>query len=1155
MAVINPVELSRRLQLDQSERAMRKRIGESDVPFLGLLGEVFNEDMRKLVVQSIISNPSVKGYIQKMELYPAMFTINLTWHVMLGMGQSGIFSLYPYIKKALYLDHEISQSEREALWTAFRIAVVKLGMEPSPSTFGAHYMANEYLRQAGVPLAFADDLANRMLRFAQKVGLPDGDDPDGLLSWQLALEEKLGDPFSTTARNAFALDRQNFYIRLFLRVYETKGLVLPHASLIEQAMARAFKLEVSGARAFRRAVLPRLHFHEDSLGVFFPSGDEREWELSVDDVRKIYRSGAEDRFIPLRGSLPREVIVRDCVSGQSVKQMLWDDSKANRFLVFAEGGRILGRGQLASEDAKEDILALPPGTYMVLSRFAPSGVDVEDLGDDPVLFAFKLSLRPGEKTVLRNGPAHLIVQADSLPMASWCGDLYATRENVEFFHGNLALTVEIPHGWLSTTNNTDYVLMLMPGNAGKEIDIPLMLNGSGLASISVYQHAMNVGWKPGLIRVLAELRRNGESRTLFRSVALFWFGLESISTSLKFECVNMPSNIEMKLCENVEQNAKGLSPKDLTARTLRIVFSLSDKRQQTLTWNVPGVFIEVEDSSDGGPTFRVNRSLGAMEVVSLTSAKQIMISASDPGTLQLGNWSQHVDFTRRPMKTLSASFLASRITPESSNLLYVNDRTGNILELLKITQPHKVSNLRCQLQAEQFVIQMNSSAELAELVVRSHDVLSGEEDQFTLKANTGEWVNSRFGKSRLIVEKDSSNSYKAHVSVNLDYWPEGGWIFEFDGCVGGVWGRLENDRQDIYAAGMLLSANRHVLTKNHWIERIELLGDKEAMRVLQRVHQALLFCYPQDAWKSLDWLSQTWQTLIKRLSGQEEVALTELVDLAVMHPSDESSASWIPQLDIASALPRIFALSNSAYRRVNEKPHPLSLTLRAMAEMDAAWPNVFPDLLHPSVATAFSNVMDMMRGAYPLDFNLARYSKAISQVDSVEYIYQLSDDTYLPRPGDYLGPLHYRYAVRSLALTYGRTLSGNEINRGHALNLAQNARHMWPVLEEGNTPKGLIGQAPHIEPWINTNMDEFISDEDSQLRENLSNIAHLLAFLAFSCRMDVRMPGHLDRCICQFELSSISINGPLGFLLQIGEGMFSYYLLLWELALKSDAKL
>jgi hypothetical protein len=85
----------------------------------------------------------------------------MVWHVMKGMGQDGHFSLYPHLQTALGLPREPGQWEREPLWTAFRKAIVKLGLDPSPVTSGPHFMFNEYLRQVGVPLAWAGDLADK----------------------------------------------------------------------------------------------------------------------------------------------------------------------------------------------------------------------------------------------------------------------------------------------------------------------------------------------------------------------------------------------------------------------------------------------------------------------------------------------------------------------------------------------------------------------------------------------------------------------------------------------------------------------------------------------------------------------------------------------------------------------------------------------------------------------------------------------------------------------------------------------------------------------------------------------------------------------------------------------------------------------------------
>ena len=154
MAVQNIETLRLWLRLSQSEKAVSKAIRESEAPFLGLLGETLTKDMRVAMQQAIAADPSVAGYVSLLESHPALFSVNLAWHVMHGMGESGHFSLYPHVRKALGMTHEPGQSERELLWAEFRRCLLVLGLEPSPQTSGPLFMVNEYLRQAGVPVAF-----------------------------------------------------------------------------------------------------------------------------------------------------------------------------------------------------------------------------------------------------------------------------------------------------------------------------------------------------------------------------------------------------------------------------------------------------------------------------------------------------------------------------------------------------------------------------------------------------------------------------------------------------------------------------------------------------------------------------------------------------------------------------------------------------------------------------------------------------------------------------------------------------------------------------------------------------------------------------------------------------------------------------------------
>ena len=215
-----------------------------------------------------------------------------------GMGQTGHFDIYPHIERAIGTDFEMSQGERDKLWHAFRKAILTLGFEPSPRTTGKRYRVYEYLRQAGVPLAFADDLAEKMLVFAKRVGLPDGDDVEAIKSWQQALDTKLDLPFSVTARKAVSLDDGGYYTRVFLRVYESLGLgeTASGKNALEKAMAKAFQKQASTNGRFRRAVLPFIVLNDGVVGVFMPAGEEREFEIRVDGEIHRYRSGLEDKF-------------------------------------------------------------------------------------------------------------------------------------------------------------------------------------------------------------------------------------------------------------------------------------------------------------------------------------------------------------------------------------------------------------------------------------------------------------------------------------------------------------------------------------------------------------------------------------------------------------------------------------------------------------------------------------------------------------------------------------------------------------------------------------------------------------------------------------------------------------------------------------------
>ncbi len=1146
MTVQNNEALRLWLWLSQAEKAVTKAVQQSEAPFLGLLGENLTHDMRVAMQQAITANPNVAGYMNRLESHPALFAVNLAWHVMHGMGKGGHFSLYPHVQKALGMNREPKQTEREPLWTAFRRSLLSLGLEPSAQTSGTHFMANEYLRQAGVPLPFVDDLAARMLSFAKKEGLPEDDDPEGIAAWQAELDAHLDLPFSQTARKALALDRQGYYTRVFLRVNEAEGQVVNAGNVLEVAMAEAFQGAGTGG-PIRRAALPRVMLHDGSLGVFFPGGEDREWSLEVDGDTRIYRTGAEDRFIPLSPTLPTEVKIRGQSNGQKMRVTLWEDAKPNRLLFFSETGRLVARGQLAQADD----LSMPPGRYAVLARFVPSGVEADEISNEPALYSFALVLEPGEKRVLANGPARLEIRAECIPLIRWLGEVHTSKEGVEFQHGEMALEVVLPTDWLG--QGASYELTLKPGEQGQPRVVALQLDAVGRARVDVADLARKTGWKPGLMRLLVELRRANEVRVLLRAATLYWLGLDRISRGLRFQCSAWPDNLKLEFGENLERSGNDLVLKDAAARRIRLVFTLSDKRQQSLTWNVPGVFVEVETVADGGASSRARRALGSTETVSLTSAKQIVVIASDPGTLRLGDWSLRVDFSRHASKMLGAAFLASRLAPGANALMYENEVTGTALQLLRLTQPHEVAGFTTQVQSGQFVVRLHVNEAVEAVAMLVSALLSDDEDEFTLEANAPEWSSSRFGRARLMVLQSETGGHTAYVYLDLDYWPAGAWMFNLDARIKGVWGHLQNSRQDVFSAGLLWAGDGQALAPKAWLDQLENLEDKPASELLARLHAALQICYALEAWERIAWLGDAWKALAQRWRGREAGALPILADMAAIRPPPDSSPSWVPQLSIAATLPGLFALAAREYRCVNEKPHPITKALRAMSDMEQHWPAVFQDILHDRAAAACANFPAIAaRGAPPEGFDPQRYVEALHSVPYQEYEYPLSDEETLPGPGSYLGPLHYRHAWRALEIAYERTLQGNDIWLGQGIGLAQHACKVMPTLDGYGIPAAWHERSPHLDAWP----AKFDAAEDDviQQRENLDHIAHLLAGLALACRREARTPGALDRYLNQLNQAAFPVAGPLSFLLQIGEALFAYYLLLWEFVLKADTK-
>ena len=81
------------------------------------------------------------------------------------------------------------------------------------------------------------------------------------------------------------------------------------------------------------------------------------------------------------------------------------------------------------------------------------------------------------------------------------------------------------------------------------------------------------------------------------------------------------------------------------------------------------------------------------------------------------------------------------------------------------------------------------------------------------------------------------------------------------------------------------------------------------------------------------------------------------------------------------------------------------------------------------------------------------------------------------------------------------------------------------------------------------NTGEAVDEEVALTREHLDGITHLLASLARACRLGDRRAGTLEVWLTRVKQMGIPLQGPLSYLLQVGEAIFSFCLVLWELVL------
>jgi hypothetical protein len=1136
------------------EKDLIEKIRNSKSPFLGLFEDYFKNATRRTLISFIQqSYDPFREYLVSLTQYPALLSTLLVVQLLEDFGEQGHFAVYPALEKVF--GKTLTQAEKEKLWRGFRRAcLLNLGISVSPRTSGAHYMVEEYLRQAGLPLRFVDRFTEKAILYANETGVPDTDDPESLKLWQVGLIDWLNTPFPDTARLAIERDNGCYYSQQFIRLFTDPSIDSYSLPRLQKLILKTLTERPQIPKIIKRAAIPQIALRDLEYGVLLPGGDRIEWQVIVNEETHSYTSQPDDRFIPFEAELPPSALIKN-ENGAKWEYTLWEDDKNNRLLVFSlPTGKFIKRASLSDNE-----IFLDPGTYTLLLRFNPDDNEgLEIFSETPSLYLKKIHLNPGQKITIQRGPAELVLEADDIPVVNVITEpLRGVRGNELYPAQGLEIETLIPDEMREA--GVSFFLCLRSQVLGNDIIVSIPENGVKAFLIDISD---TVGeWKPGVSRVLFELYRQDSKRPLVRKSIIIWNGLTHVEKRVLFCCNKMPSNLINDSCENIKEDKvlQQITYHDETNRFFKMAFN-DGNRTLYFTWAVPGIFISLLSYEENDEIERSIR-LGDTISINTTSRKVLNIYASEPASLQLGDFNIKADFSRIGSKKIPLASLVEYLGPGDSSLEFVNNATSETTSLVKLVSPFEVLHYETETVMGLRKIYFAVANEIQSVRISSHNLLDGKKYHTEFSINCiGEDLRDEILPG-IIAKLFVSESGSCDIYFSISGWPAGFWLLNFEIRANGRWGSLTNAKGEIYADGLLISPESNARNIDEVWSVFEQNHDKEILPyVFYRIHRALLTPYAKDSWRNIFWLEKFWEKISNRLlhTDCDEKLYCEMMQLATERHEDTFMNFKIPSYNLGATFPKMFCLEKSHYSLQTDGKNTLLRCFSFFPKISDPY-LLFSEIeVDPAAVFGFLNSNEVVtQKKKPQDFSFKKYKEAIKERDIEDRWRLLNDGQWVPARGDMLGPMHYRYAISRFQEIYRNNMTVDSDRIGKALGLVkhmgsqtvadyfENRRY---VLLNSEIDLGLFDYDEQQPGWIN--------DESAAERESQMYIIRFLSLFAQICRCEARNPGALDqflsKAIEKCEYSFKDFNKTLGYLLTLGEDLFAYYLFLWELVFTAD---
>jgi hypothetical protein len=318
--------------------------------------------------------------------------------------------------------------------------------------------------------------------------------------------------------------------------------------------------------------------------------------------------------------------------------------------------------------------------------------------------------------------------------------------------------------------------------------------------------------------------------------------------------------------------------------------------------------------------------------------------------------------------------------------------------------------------------------------------------------------------------------------------------------------------------------------------------------------------FAPEAWKNLAWLEWFWAKLCGWLGQKSDLEVwLRLLKLACRWPDDTFMEGLVPGHNLGATLPRMFSLPRETYQAVNDHSSSLLSCISFLPQLSDFMSVVKQQDVDIAFLCGFANFAMVATGqADPEGFSLARYQTFFASRDFAERQRLLNDDQWLPGKGDFLGPMHYRFAFTKLRKKFAKNQTVESGIRGKALSMVRKVSDFQPSIYADSSSYTDFDRyvLNYLQPEIDPEND-ILTDAEAVQWEHLHHIERFLSLFAHACRCDARFQGKvlpvLERLIVEsFDFKYLELKKIIGYLLFIGEEHFAFYLLLWEAVFTAD---